>query len=73
MEVSNNSGQSYEAKASYPKGHQNNPLSDDELEVKFRSLSTGIWSDNQSSNALDMLWSLEDLDGLDDVLSGLVV
>ena len=73
MEVSNNSGQSYEAKTSYPKGHQNNPLSDDELEVKFRGLSTGIWSDNQSSNALEMLWSLEDLDGLDDVLSGLVV
>ena len=73
MEVTGASGQSHQAQTSYPKGHQKNPLSDEELEVKFRSLSSGVWSDNQSSAALEMLWSLEDLSSLDDVLSGLVV
>ncbi len=73
MVVTGASGQSHEAQTSYPKGHQKNPLSDEELEVKFRSLSNGVWSDNQSSAALEMLWSLEDLSSLDDVLSCLVV
>lgn len=73
MEVSDSSGQTHKSHTSYPKGHGNNPLSDQELESKFRNLSGEVWSDGQSSAALEMLWSLEDLTGLDELLDSLVV
>ena len=73
MEVLDKSGQTHIAHTSYPKGHQNNPLSDEELEAKFRSLSNGVWSEGQSSAALETLWALEDLSSLDELMDGLVV
>jgi len=73
MEVSDKSGQTHTAHTSYPKGHQKNPLSDEELEAKFRSLSGGVWSEGQSATALEMLWALEDLTSLDELMDGLVV
>ncbi|MCH7712341.1 MAG: MmgE/PrpD family protein [Chloroflexi bacterium] len=73
MEVSDRSGKTHAAHTSFPKGHQNNPLSDEELEAKFRGLSSGVWSDGQSAAALELIWALEDLTSLDELMDGLVV
>ena len=73
MEVLDKSGKTHVAHTAYPKGHRNNPLSDEELETKFRSLSSSVWSDGQSTTALRILWSLDDLTSLDELMDGLVV
>ena len=47
--------------ASYPKGHRNNPISDEELEQKFRSLAGVELSEAQADKALKSLWRLEEM------------
>jgi 2-methylcitrate dehydratase len=59
MEITSRSGQRFTAETAYPKGHQQNPLSDAELEAKFRHLAAGTLSEPQGQAALAQLWSLE--------------
>ena len=54
--------------ASYPKGHRNNPISDEELEQKFRSLAGAELSEAQVGRALKALWSLEEMDDAGEVV-----
>lgn len=71
--ITTNSGEKKVAATSYPKGHRNNPLSDAEVSAKFRRLATPTLTDQQCDQALDLLWSLENLDSLDDVFDAIVV
>ena len=51
----------------YHKGHYKNPLSDSELEDKFRSLAQGVLPDNRTNGLLAHLWELDkvtDITGL---------
>lgn len=73
IEVTTNSGGSYVAAASYPKGHRNNPLSDAEVSGKFRRLATPTLSDDQCDEALGLIWQMEALSDMDDVFDALVV
>lgn len=45
----------------WPKGHPRNPLSDAELEAKFRRLAGGVVSPPQADRLLQTLWSLDRL------------
>ncbi|HEU0021182.1 MAG TPA: MmgE/PrpD family protein [Dehalococcoidia bacterium] len=73
IEVTTNSGDQKVAATSYPKGHRNNPLSDTEVSAKFRRLATPTLTSQQCDEALDLLWSLDNLTSLDDVFDALVV
>ena len=73
IEITTNSGDKKIAATSYPKGHRNNPLSDAEVSDKFRRLAIPTVTDQQCDEALDLLWSLQDLTSLDDVFDSLVV
>jgi 2-methylcitrate dehydratase len=44
----------------YHKGHYKNPISDSEVEEKFRSLAEEVLSARQMNRLLDRLWHLED-------------
>lgn len=57
-------GQRLERRVRWPKGHPRNPLSDVELEAKFRRLAQGALPPVDVQRLLDTLWSL---DGLDDI------
>jgi 2-methylcitrate dehydratase PrpD len=57
MEIISRSGQSFTAETAYPKGHQQNPLSDAELEAKLRHLATGTLPEPQCRAVLAQLWS----------------
>jgi len=72
MEVTTTSGQRFTAETAYPKGHQQNPLSDAELEAKFRHLADGMLSEPQCSAALAQLWSLEHAPNLRQLFDSLV-
>jgi 2-methylcitrate dehydratase PrpD len=73
MEVSTTSGQRFSAETAYPKGHQQNPLKDTELDAKFQHLAAGILPEPQCHAALTHLWSLEEAPNLQALFDSLVV
>jgi 2-methylcitrate dehydratase len=73
IEIITNSGQSHVAATSYPKGHPRKPLDDGEVAAKFQYLAIPTISEAQAEEALELLWSLENLDDLDAVFDSLVV
>jgi 2-methylcitrate dehydratase len=72
MEITSRSGERFTAATAYPKGHQQNPLSDAELEAKFRHLGAGVLSGPQCQAALAQLWSLEHAPNLHQLFDSLV-
>jgi 2-methylcitrate dehydratase len=73
MEVTSISGQRFTAETAYPKGNQQNPLKDQELEAKFRHLAADILPESQCDTALAHLWSLEEAPNLRTLFDSLVV
>ncbi len=56
-----------------PKGHPDNAMSDAELETKFFGQVDGKLTAEQSRRLLDMLWELENVDDLRQLMSAMVV
>ena len=73
IEITGRSGRSYSARTAYPKGHPSNPMSDAEVEAKFRSLSAGTLPGPQCGRALENAWSLDRATDLNELLDSLVV
>ena len=61
LEVRTGAGQRFSSQVAYHNGHFKNPLSDAELEDKFRSLACGPLPKAQADGLLDRLWNLEEL------------
>jgi 2-methylcitrate dehydratase len=68
VEVVTNSGQRYSAEVPYHKGHYLNPMTDAEVEAKFRSLAKDLLSPQQTDQLLDRLWRLEEVEDIREVL-----
>jgi 2-methylcitrate dehydratase len=66
--VTTKSGQRFEERLGYHKGHPKNPLEDKELEQKFRSLAEGLLAEKQTDSVLDALWHLDDVDDIGKVI-----
>jgi 2-methylcitrate dehydratase PrpD len=73
MEVTTVSGQRLVAHTAYPKGHQSNPLSDVDVEAKFRRLAEAVLTEQQCSTTLELLWGVERLPNLQALFDILVV
>lgn len=73
IEIGSAGGATVLAETSYPKGHKHNPLSDSELEGKFRNLAGAALSDKQCSAALELLWRLEEAPNLTELFDAVVV
>lgn len=56
------SGEVQVAEIRYPKGHQKNPMSDGEIEGKFRELCAGRFDAVRCDKALAALWQLQSAD-----------
>ncbi|RIK62641.1 MAG: MmgE/PrpD family protein [Planctomycetota bacterium] len=52
-------GKVYEKTVKYPRGHAGNPMSDDEVEHKFRTLAEGVIPTKLQNKLLDQMWSLD--------------
>lgn len=72
LTVKMKSGEPLVAEVRYPKGHANAPLSDAELEKKFRSMFREYGDEAQCKAVLDQLWKFERAKHMKDVLSALV-
>ena len=68
VEVVTRSGDRYTAEVPYHKGHYKNPMTDAEVEAKFRSLAQDLLSPNQTDALLEKLWNLEEVEDIGEVL-----
>ncbi len=46
----------------FPRGHAENPMTDDEVVAKFRRLAEGKFSDETAEQCLDMAWNLDKME-----------
>jgi len=57
--VATKSGESVTREVEFPRGHFGNPMTDDEVERKFRRLAEGEMPPDRQAEVLRRLWSLE--------------
>ncbi len=62
------SGKVIERRVSYAHGHPNNPLTDAEVETKFRGLASAFFPERAMSKILAQVWDLEKVQSLEPVL-----
>ncbi|HEY9446110.1 MAG TPA: MmgE/PrpD family protein [Burkholderiales bacterium] len=67
------SGEVQVAEIRYPKGHQKNPMSDGEIESKFRELCAGRFDAVRCDKALEALWQLQSVDDVGQITALLAV
>ncbi len=68
VEVVTTSGERYRAEVPYHRGHWKNPMTDAEVEAKFRALASGALAPQQTDKLLDRLWHLEKVRDIGDVI-----
>ena len=68
VDVVTTSGQHYTAEVPYHRGHYKNPMSDQEIEAKFRALAQGLMTPAQTDALLDRLWHLEQVEDIGQVI-----
>ena len=61
-------GQQHVSTVEYHRGHWKNPMSDSEIEAKFRKLARHVLADAQIDRLLSRLWALETLDDAGEIL-----
>jgi 2-methylcitrate dehydratase len=61
LEILLKSGQHKNVRVEYHRGHWKNPMTDSEVEEKFRALARRQLSAKQTENLLDQLWALDRL------------
>jgi len=59
ISVRTNNGREIVREVEFPKGHSGNPMSDDEVESKFRGLAAGELPPDRQAEVLGRLWALE--------------
>ena len=68
LDVTTKSGHTFSAEVPYHKGHYLNPMTDAEVEGKFRSLAKDLLSPGQTDELLAKLWNLEEVEDIGEVL-----
>jgi 2-methylcitrate dehydratase len=61
LDVVTRSGECKSIRVEYHRGHWRNPMSDAEMETKFRSLVAGMLPKARVDALVEQLWKLEDL------------
>src|SRR5713101_463029 len=68
VEVVTTAGARHVAEVAYHRGHFKNPMSDQEVEDKFRALASGLLPPEQTSSVLERLWHLEQVQDIGEVI-----
>jgi 2-methylcitrate dehydratase len=68
VEVVTSSGKRAAAEVAYHRGHFKNPMTDQEVEEKFRTLSRDLLTPTQTEALLERLWHLEQVHDIGDVI-----
>lgn len=70
IKITMRDGRKFSNKVKYPKGHPKKPMTDGEVEEKFRILVKGSMSGEDIDNLFDVLWGLENLKNVNKLFSG---
>lgn len=62
------SGETLVEEVRYAKGHPKNPLSDSEIEAKFRRLAESVMAQDRIDYALERLWKLEEIKSAEELM-----
>jgi 2-methylcitrate dehydratase len=73
IEVTTTDGRRLAAETSHPKGHRRNPLTDGEVEAKFRGLAGGALGAERCDRVLTQVWGLENAATLDGLFESVVI
>ena len=71
--LTDHNGQSHSAHTSWPKGHRRNPMSDGDVEVKFRNFAGGLLTTGQCDQALETIRGLDKLADMEPLFDALTV
>jgi 2-methylcitrate dehydratase len=66
--VTTEDGREFRAENEFPRGHDQNPMSDEEVADKFHRMAEGILDAESQQRVLDLCWKLEDLENVGDLL-----
>jgi 2-methylcitrate dehydratase len=61
-------GSTISAENEFPRGHDQNPMSDDEVAAKFLRMAEGVLDRSTQDRVLDLCWRLEELERVEDLL-----
>ena len=73
IEIITKNGRKFSKMITHPKGHPKNPMTDKEVETKFKIMADGILPQEQIEIILDKLWHLEDIKDIREIMSTLVI
>lgn len=71
--VTSQGGRTDTAHASWPRGHRSNPMSDAEMEAKFRSFAGGSLPEEKCNQTVETLGRLEELTDLEALFNSLTI
>ena len=72
VEIRTKDGRKYETESIYPKGHPKNPMTDEEIKEKFRSLSTLTLDRVQTEKIVEKVYDLENMKRADELTDLLI-
>lgn len=68
VEIRCKTGETFSKIIDYPKGHPKNPLSDREVEGKFKTLSNGLIRGDRQDKIIDLVWRLDKVKDIKDLI-----
>jgi 2-methylcitrate dehydratase len=71
-EITTKQGETYRQRIDYPKGTIHNPMTDQELEDKFRSLASKFMSEAQMKEGIDAIYKIDKLKDVRELMNLLV-
>jgi len=73
VEITTKKEQKYTCQVLHPKGHPMNPMTDADLEVKFRSMAGKLMGEQQMKQIIDTIYNLEKLDDIGELVRLVVI
>ena len=73
IEIITKDGRRFSKKITYPKGHPKNPMTDKEVEAKFKTMADNILPPGQTDIILDKLWHLEYIKDVREIMDSITV
>jgi 2-methylcitrate dehydratase len=70
--VKTTGGESYELRMDYPKGDPREPMTEEELDIKFRALAGKVMSDKQMDEVKEATFNLDQYDSFEDFMQVLI-
>jgi 2-methylcitrate dehydratase len=61
-------GREYRKEVRYPLGHNKNPMTDQDVEKKFRSMASRVMSESAISDILDELWRIDTCEDISEIM-----